>query len=257
MDENYPKLITKDRLKNILDQMTNSICEIINKEKKYDIGFFIYIKHKNKKIPVLMTKYHIIDKENDNILNVIINNKTKILKLGHKRYINKELDIMLIELNENYDDTIKYIDIDDNIFNKELENEYYKKSIYIIQDNKKDISVSFGIIEEIIKTDLKYSCLLNSTSRSLPIFDLENNKIIGIHQNKSKYNKGILIKNIIKDFKKAYKNEINLLINIDKYEINKKIYFMDNYDNNHNNLKELNELNTELFINNIKLKYNK
>ena len=257
MDEYYPKLLEKDKLKIILEQMTNSICKIIKKEKNFEIGFFIHIRYKNKKIPVLMIKYNINDTYENNILNVIINNKTKILKLGKKRYINKDLDIMLIEINENYEDKIKYIEIDDNIFKKELENDYYKKSIYIIQDNKKKISVSFGIIEGILKTDLKYSCYINSNTRCLPIFDLENNKIIGIHQNKSKYNKGILIKNIINDFKKSYKNEINLLINIDKFEINKKIYFLDNYDNYHNNLKELNDLNTELYINNIKYKYNK
>ena len=51
-------------------------------------------------------------------------------------------------------------------------------------------------------------------------------------------------------------NQINILIKINKEDINKEIYFLDNgyyfcgeeyY--NHNNLKELNDLNTELYIN--------
>ena len=256
MEKYYPELLTKDGMKIILDQMTYSICWIIRKEKNYEIGFFIYIKYKNKKIPVLMTKYNILDNYKYNILYVIINNKAKIIKLGNVKYQNKNYDISLMEIKVNEEDNIKFIEIDDNIFNNEIENEYYKKPIYIIQNNKKNISVSFGIIEGLIKTDIKYSCYINSNSKGLPIFDLNNNKIIGIHQSKLKLNKGILFNNIIKKFK-SDKNEINLLINVDEYEINRKIYFMDNYDDYHNNLKELNDLNTELYINNIKCKYSK
>jgi len=225
------QLVTKDCLIRILDQMAHSICKIIKKEGNYEIGFFIYIKCQNKNIPVLMTKYNIMDKNKDNILNVIINNENKIIKLGDAIYQNREYDLTLVEMKLNEEDNIKFIEIDDNIFNNDLEKEYYKNPIYIIQDNKKDISVSFGIIEGIIKNDIKYSCYINSNSKSLPIFDLENNKIIGLYKKKSKYNKGILIKNIIKDFKltykskikNKYKNEIKLFINIGKYEINKEI----------------------------------
>ena len=201
------QLVTKDCLIRILDQMAHSICKIIKKEGNYEIGFFIYIKCQNKNIPVLMTEYNIMDKDKDNILNVIINNESKIIKLGDALYRNGDCDLTLVEIKLNEKDNIKFLDIDDNIFNDELESNYDKKPIYIIQDNKKDISVSFGIIEGIIKTDIKYSCYINSNSKNLPIFNLENNKIIGLHQNKSKLNKGILIKNIIEGFKKnLYKN---------------------------------------------------
>ena len=125
-----------------------------------------------------MTKYNIINNDKDNILNVIINNKTKIIKLGKARYLSKKYDLALIEIEENIEDELKFIEIDDKIFNNDLENDYYKKPIYLIQDNKKDILVSFGIIEAIIKTDLKYSCYTNSNFRGLLIFDLENNKIL-------------------------------------------------------------------------------
>ena len=60
------------------------------------------------------------------------------------------------------------------------------------------------------------------------------------------------------------KNEIKLEIKINKDEINKDIYFLDNTDGYfndighfHDNLKELNELNTELYINDKKYKYKK
>ena len=95
--------------------------------------------------------------------------------------------------------------------------------------------------------------------------------MIGIY-NKSSiyYNKGIFLKDIISKFIKEYEkykfiyNEINILINVDNYKENEKIYFLDNYgykDKNnyhiHDNLKQLNSSNTELFINKIKYEYKK
>ena len=109
--------------------------------------------------------------------------------------------------------------------------------------------------------------------------NLKNNKIIGILDDKSKnYNNVILISDLIGQF--IYKIEhistpcnesennhtsISITINIDKNEINKEIYFLDNYydDDNwnkieqHDHLKELNVDNTELYINGNKRKYEK
>ena len=42
-----------------------------------------------------------------------------------------------------------------------------------------------------------------------------------------------------------------MVINIEVNDINKKIYFLDNYKDQ-NNLKEINESNTEVYINNKK-----
>ena len=58
-------------------------------------------------------------------------------------------------------------------------------------------------------------------------------------------------------------SKINITINVDKNDVNKKIYFLDNYYYNdegdekytHEHLKELNEYNTELYINNKIEKY--
>ena len=60
-------------------------------------------------------------------------------------------------------------------------------------------------------------------------------------------------------------NRIIIIVHIDKNEINKNIYFLDNYyyDDNwdkkytHDHLKELNENNTRLYINNKMEKYEK
>ena len=55
-------------------------------------------------------------------------------------------------------------------------------------------------------------------------------------------------------------NEIKLKVKIEQKDINKNIYFLDNFnqaEHCHDNLKELDELNTEIFIDNIKYKYTK
>ena len=61
---------------------------------------------------------------------------------------------------------------------------------------------------------------------------------------------------------KNFKNEIDIIIKVEKEDIekNKEIYFLDNYEDEdeegkkhiHDNLKELNKFNTELYIDNIK-----
>ena len=67
-------------------------------------------------------------------------------------------------------------------------------------------------------------------------------------------------------YNKYYKNsEINISVQVDKKDVNKKLYFLDNYYynqdnnliNNHDNFKELNSLNTKIFINNKEYQYNK
>ena len=68
----------------------------------------------------------------------------------------------------------------------------------------------------------------------------------------------------IKYLQEEINNEVNILIEIKKKDINKEIYFLDNgYEEfsikhyAHDNIKEFNDLNTELYINNKKYKYNK
>ena len=77
---------------------------------------------------------------------------------------------------------------------------------------------------------------MNINSIFSPIFKLSNNKLIGIYNNKSNiYKKGIFFGLIIKEFVNNYKyykntnNEINISVKIDKKDINKKLYFLDNY----------------------------
>ena len=114
-------------------------------------------------------------------------------------------------------------------------------------------------------------CNINSNSFISPILNLSNNKLVGIIKSNNKYyNKGILFKYLIKEFRNEYNysknvtNEIEILINVEIIDINQKIYFLfneeefrnENKENNARNnadLKNLNNLNTELSINNNRL----
>ena len=200
--EKYPKPVSKSCTKIIYEQMNSCFCTIDIKNGNDESGCFINIKHGEKIYPVLMTKINILEHIHNNTIDILINNKPKILELGNIKYADKENNICLLEIKENKKDNIQYIDIDENIFKPELEMNYYENYIYIIQyKNKADISVSYGIINAIFKKEIRYSSNIDSNSKLSIIFNLNNNKIIGININKSKYYyKGIFFTHIIDNF---------------------------------------------------------
>ena len=111
--------------------------------------------------------------------------------------------------------------------------------------------------------DIKHSLHTDLCSSGGPILSLSTNKIIGIHKgfvrkNNEIFNIGTYLKYPLDELNK---NEIKIKLEINKNDINKEIYFLDNTNgfnkgnkHYHDNLKELNELNTELYINNVKYK---
>ena len=252
--EEYPKPVTKRCTQNILNQMNSTFYDI-----NQNIGFFCNIKYQNKKIQVLMINNYLNDEEIEFLNNILINNET--IELENIIYKSIEYNITIIKIKNN--NNLNYIEIDDKLYENESEMNYNKDSIYILQyNNMNDILVSYGLMKEINKNKIIYTGNINS-KYSL-IFNLSNNKLIGIYNNQSKYyNNGIFLKYIIKEYENKYNyfrnkdNEILLKLKIDKNDINKEIYFLDNYNNNNNNnnnLKELNNSNIELYINNIKQK---
>ena len=227
-----------------MNEINNSICRINNKK---DIGLFCNIKVNHKNIPVIIINNYINNEKYSNRINIILNNKEQIIDIDKIIYRDKKYNISIIKVKNNSNINIKYIEIDDKVYEKESEIYYNNESIYIIQRKSENVLVSYGLIKEIYKNEIIYKGNINS-DYSL-IFNLNNNKLIGIHKNKTKYyNKGICFNNIkirIKNYNN-YNNEIRILINIKKQDINKKIYFI---DNNNNDLKKLNENNTELLLN--------
>ena len=262
----YPKPATRQCTQKILEQMNNPIYKIIDKDRNNNLGFFCYVKNDKKSIPVVIINKFISDNDyyNDTI-KLKINDVIKIIEIGKSIYKNREYNISIIEIIDNNLSDITFFEIDDNLYIKDNENDinYYRESIYCFNyNNENDISVSYGLINNIYESEIKYNCNINSNICGYPIFNLANNKLIGIHYNKSIYfNKGILLNNIINEFIDSLNpnNEIIITLHVDEKDIsdNKKIYFLDNYDEKHEHLIELNKINTELYIDNEIQEYHK
>ena len=271
--EEYPQPASMKCIWKISDQMSNSFCKI----NEYDIGFFCHIKYYDEKIPVMIINNYIRDKDYNGTIEVIMNNKHKKIELGNVRYKNKEYNISILEIKENKNEKYNFIEIDDKIYSKDSYMYYNNESIYILQmNNINNIFVSYGVIEEIIDTKISYIANLYHKSNFSLIFNL-NNKLIGIggyNYRQELNNIGIYFNEIINDFinqyrynrSNSYKNfrfEINLSIEINKEDINHKIYFLDNYKYQDKKnikhfgekLKALNELIEEFYINNIKCEF--
>ena len=267
---NYPKPVTKETHKKIMNYFDNSLYKIKIKDGKNGIGFFCYIKPQNKIIAALVTNYQIIDEKfysNNNMIKVLLKEKLIPIEFGNIYYINKDLNISIIEIKENK--LINILDIDDNIYKKNSEKYLSKDSIYIIHYNN-DTCVSYGIINNLNNNELFISCIINSDSNCYPIFNLSTNKLFWYIPKKSNHHyKGIYFKYLIDKLGFIYNknyliNEISILVNVTKNDIGKKIYFLDNEyiendlpNSSHNNLIELNELNTEIYINKKKENYKK
>ena len=248
--QEYPEPVSIDSTTKILKQMKKCICKI-NINQKKGTGFFCNIP--SKAVKVFVTNNHILDEKilkiNKNLIVTLYDDTQIEIELNKKKiYTNEEYDTTIIEIKaeeekkiENY---IEYINLDESILDKDIQK---NKSLYVLQypniyykDNgntfKQIASVSYGIIQDISLHNIFHSCNTSNASSGSPILDLSNNKVIGIHSGASKISKnnyGTNLKFPIND----YLNTVNLLIKdncismeleIEKEDINKQIYFLDN-----------------------------
>ena len=227
--------ITKQQTRTILEQMEKSVCRITS-DNLNGTGFFCKIELNNRKIPVLITNYHII---NDKFLDskqeirLYFSNECKVIKLNKDRKVysssNKEYDIMILKVNDNDDiQNINYLELDSNLFKRNSELEYEDSSIYILHyPMGKEIKVSYGYgIKEKDKNNIIHKCKTTGGSSGSPIFNLSTNKVIGVHKSFCKntnkdnkedcYNLGTLLKYPLIDLKfknrhviRRYKNPYN------------------------------------------------
>ena len=61
ISELYPRAVTIEGTKKILEQMEKCICKIYKNDGIKGTGFFCNINYGDKIIPVLMTNFHLID----------------------------------------------------------------------------------------------------------------------------------------------------------------------------------------------------
>jgi len=244
----YPNIITYECTKKIIEQMEKSICKI-KIGKQQGTGFFCKIPFPNKDnmLPVLITNNHIVKADflnnKNSKLSIDIKEKTEIKELdlnNRMKYTNEEFDITIIEIKEKND--IKcYLELDDTILydivnNSNKNKDFIDKTIYIIQYPESELSVSYGILENIYldkKHNFKHKCSTKNGSSGSPILNMHN-KIIGIHKEsyKNEYNIGTFLNDAIKEFIKQYydnnnfqsksenKNEILLKELNKKYNLN-------------------------------------
>ena len=256
-----------DKDKEIVNnQLNNNIYKIYINNKEIGIGFLCIIPYPDKlsPMPVIFIYSENIPKEEiikKKEINLKFNNNNKILLLNsieRKMFYYNDNNIIILEIkkNENFNFNT-FLEIDDSKFdNNEL--------IYLLSNNFKGNYKKLKIKRV---NDNKYIIEDNNDNNYIfsPVLKLSNNKILGISIEKS--NKFDIINNIIKGFKildKKKENEIILTLEIDKSDINEKIYFLDNTDyidtkakHYHDNLKELNESNVKIYINDEEYKYKK
>ena len=217
--EKSPKPVSFENTEKILFQMKNCICKIYKDKGETGTGFFCKIPYPNqsKLLKVLITNNHVLnedDLKNNNIIKYTLKDDEEIRKIiiddnKRKIYTSKELDISFIEIKENEDNINEYLEIDEEIINKNkeyIETTYKNKSIYILHyPLGKDIVVSYGNLDKINNEQINHFCNTLNGSSGSPILSLDTLKVIGIHCGSNKdenenCNKGIFIKYPIKEF---------------------------------------------------------
>ena len=148
-------------------------------------------KSRKRQLKVLITSNRVLDnnylKKNKRIA-ITLNNDgvLKIINLDYKRaiYCNKNLDTTIIEILE--EDEIKnYLEFDEHLFEDNSEDIItYHKSIYILQNTKDNIFVSYGNLNDINinNNEMKLFCRTEKGSSGSPILNVLTNKIIAIHK---------------------------------------------------------------------------
>ena len=247
--EKSPIPISIEGIEQILFQMKNCVCKIIKCDGDKGTGFFCRIPINNLNLlPVLITNNHVLnqdDIQNNKKIEFTINDdkKSKSIKIDGTRikYTNKELDVTFIEIKPKEDKIDNFLDIDNNI-EKDLDNLYNNKSIYIIHYPKgTNANVSFGLTNKIIESNFIHYCSTEGGSSGSPILLLDTFKVIGIHKGtprdtKFEFNYGIFMKKAINLFNQK-NNKNNYINNEVKYNINEK------YNNNQQENKNMNDMN--------------
>jgi len=217
----FQNLITYECNKTILSQMEKCVCKI-NIGFMQGTGFFCQIPFPEAKeyemLPILITSNHIINEEFLNKKDASISFKIKKDKSiksfyleSRKIYTNEAYGITIIEIKDK--DNIKnYLKLDDNIISNILNkknnlnfNKHINEAIYTIQYPEGDLSLSFGILDNIYEYKFVHKCNTKNGSSGSPILTMDN-KLIGIHNEKTNenWNQGTFLYNALKEFIEKY-----------------------------------------------------
>ena len=216
-----PDSIPLEQIKNIYHQMNNCICKIIHGNTR-GTGFFCKIPFPdhNNLLPVLITAKHVLDISKHKKVEFQLNGFYHSILIDNSRiiYSSKRHDSTIIEIKKNELNTNYFLDIDENIYQNNLESLYIEKPVYILHyEMGKKLSSSLGKITGvkfagIDNYRIMYTCSTEHGSSGGPIINSSNSKVIGIHKGYKKdinLNMGIFIRTPIKYFYNANKNNNN------------------------------------------------
>ena len=212
--------ILLEEMEKITNQMRKCVCKIYIRDLIYKgTGFFCYIPIDNeKRIPVLITNYHVLDKsqikrEGNIIISIENDLLYKVINLDEERqlFTSEKADITIIEIIPKKDNIYDFLEIDSEIKNKEMfyHHKESKQFVYLLNyPNGEHIAVSIGKIESIRdNNDMIHSCFTKPGSSGSPILSLINFKVIGIHcasynMEKKEFKIGKFIQFAIEEFNK-------------------------------------------------------
>ena len=259
---NVPKSFPIEALNILFKQSQNGICKII-KEKSNGSGVFCLIPFPDKSnlLPVLMTNNHVLGKNDisqGNIIKFLLgNNKLSEIKINNSRkcYTNHQYDVTIIEIKKSDGlNSDKFLEIDDQIFEENLNKTYLLKTIYILHyPNGQNSEYSIGIIKGIEQKNhkIEHTCQTLPGSSGAPLINYINYKVLGIHKGAEKFknwNLGSLLRLPIEEFIKEFGNKED--------EKNDNISDEDEKSDNDFSLFSFNDLKTDSSKNEIKSGFN-
>jgi len=187
--------ISMEQMKYILNQMEKSIYKI-----KCNIGsasgFLCLITFPTKLnlLPTLITNNHVLSEKDIAIKQKIqcllkddFEFKTIIIDENRKKYTSEKYDTTIVEIKPKDDniDINSFLEIDEGIFEENLNQKYQHKSIYTLHFPKSgEIKVSYGTIKYINEKNyyIGHLCSTSGGSSGGPLLNLNNYKVIGVHK---------------------------------------------------------------------------
>jgi hypothetical protein len=127
------------------------------------------------------------------------------------KYTNREYDTAIIEIKDS-DKINNYLDLDDYIIDdilkedNNINNIYKEQELYIIQYVQYELALSYGALSRIDKNinhEFYHKCSTDIGSSGAPVFNIYNNKVIGLHKQGNiefKENIGTFLSYPIKEF---------------------------------------------------------
>ena len=184
--------ITKAQTQIIMSQLDRHICKIYVTKNEIGTGFFCRIRYPddNRRLPVLITNNHVLnekDLEINNTIKITLEDdkieKNILINKFRLTYTNPDLDVAIIQIKPE-DQIEAFLDIDENVFNKDYTKIYKKDtSIYLLQYPEGVFaSYAVGSINKILKPKIFHTCSTELGSSGSPILLLSNFKVIGVHR---------------------------------------------------------------------------